>query len=138
MVVSGGSPQFLSSSSRVLKIFLVENHHDTLAYLSSYLRSCGHEVDFARDMASALEGLAGRRVDVLISDIGLPDGDGWQLMEKIRQAGVVVPFGIAMSGYCMKADIERSLQAGFRHHLIKPFLPDDLDALLRLAEGGAN
>lgn len=118
-----------------LKIFLVENHSDTLAYLSSYLRSCGHEVDCARDMDSALRSLEGRTIDVLISDIGLPDGDGWQLMEKVCENRGQVPFGIAMSGYSMNADIEKSLRAGYRHHLVKPFVPDDLDVLLREVPG---
>ena len=126
----------VSPSSRALKIFVVENHDDTLVYLSGYLRSCGHQVDCARDMASALEGLEGRRIDVLISDIGLPDGDGWQLMEKVRQGGGAIPFGIAMSGYSLPADIEKSHRAGYRHHLVKPFVPDDLDVLLREAAGG--
>lgn len=127
---------FVTPPSRSLKIFLVENHNDTLTYLSSYLRACGHEVECARDMASALESLEGRRIDVLICDIGLPDGDGWQLMERVRKSGGPIPFGIAISGYSLKADIERSLSAGYRHHLVKPFVPDDLDVLLREAAGG--
>lgn len=119
-----------------LKIFLVENHDDTRAYLSSYLRSCGHEVDCARDMDSALRGLEGRNIDVLISDIGLPDGDGWQLMKKVCEIRGRAPFGIAMSGYSMQADIEKSRQAGYVHHLVKPFVPDELDVLLRKVPGG--
>ncbi len=126
--------KIVTAAHSPLKIFLVENHGDTLAYLSSYLRACGHEVECARDMDSALRGLEGRQIDVLISDIGLPDGDGWQLMEKVRESGRA-PFGIAMSGYSMKEDIEKSLRAGYRHHLVKPFVPDDLDVLLRDAVG---
>jgi CheY-like chemotaxis protein len=116
-----------------MKIFLVENHIDTLTYLSSYLRACGHEVDTARDMASALEAVPDGDFDVLLCDIGLPDGDGWQLMRAVCERCDPPPFGVAMSGYGMKNDIEKSVAAGFRHHLVKPFLPADLDAVLREA-----
>jgi CheY-like chemotaxis protein len=68
-------------------------------------------------------------VDVLICDIGLPDGSGWELMEKVSTYDQA-PFGIAMSGYGAVSDREKSLAAGFRHHLVKPFLPEDLDAIL--------
>ena len=118
------------TTTPTLKVFLVENHEDTLTYLSKYLQDCGHEVTSARDMTSALEGLTDKQVDVLISDIGLPDGDGWQLMKKIQESFSKPPFGIAMSGFSMRSDCQKSLQAGYKHHLIKPFLPEDLDVLL--------
>ncbi|HET6406762.1 MAG TPA: PAS domain-containing protein, partial [Chthoniobacteraceae bacterium] len=74
--------------------------------------------------------LASADVDVLISDIGLPDGDGWQLMRRIGEIKSAQPFGIAMSGYSTRADIEKSHTAGYKHHLIKPFLPEELDVLI--------
>ena len=61
---------------------------------------------------------------VLISDI--PDGDGWELMQELEN---LRPHNaIAMSGYGMKADRERSAQSGFRHHLVKPVFPLSLKA----------
>lgn len=116
-----------------LKIFLVENHEDTLTYLASYLKESGHEVQSAKSMGSALEQLASAPVEVLISDIGLPDGDGWQLMRRVGELRKPAPFGIAMSGYSMRSDVEKSLSAGYKHHLIKPFLPEELDVLLEQA-----
>jgi len=116
----------MKSSSSRLRILLVENHEDTLKYLTRYLEKQGHEVCAARDMASAIKALSSSKFDVLISDIGLPDGDGWQLIREIETK----PFGIAMSGFGTRSDREKSLAAGFRHHLAKPFLPEDLDALL--------
>jgi len=116
--------------NRSLKIFVVENHDDTLVYLAKYLEQKGHEVLTATDMASALDHLRSVRTDVLISDIGLPDGDGWQLMSQLDPK----PFGIAMSGYGTGADCQKSRASGYKHHLIKPFLPDDLDELLDRAE----
>lgn len=115
-----------------MSIFIVENHEDTLQYLGHYLSMVGHTVRSASDMASALDDLKAAPVDVLISDIGLPDGDGWELMRRIKETGCV-PFGIAMSGYGMRSDKEKSLSAGYRHHLVKPFGPDELEAVLKEA-----
>ncbi len=120
-------------SSHVLKILLVENHDDTLTYLAEYLRECGHTVRSATSMNAALKSLADESVDILISDIGLPDGDGWQLLRRIHELKLTAPFSIAMSGYSTKADIEKSRVAGYRHHLVKPFLPDELDVLIQEA-----
>lgn len=115
---------------RSLKIFLVENHDDTRTYLVAYLESCGHEVQTATSMHAALEVLTTAQVDVLLCDIRLPDGDGWQLMRRMGEMSDSPPFGIAMSGYGSDADREKSRVVGYRHHLVKPFLPDDLDALI--------
>ena len=109
-----------------LRILLVENHEDTLKYLARYLEIQGHQVCGTRDMASAIKELSSSTFDVLISDIGLPDGDGWQLLRGLKSK----PFSIAMSGFGTHSDREKSLAAGYKHHLIKPFLPEDLDVLL--------
>jgi DNA-binding response OmpR family regulator len=114
-----------------LRVFLVENHEDTVRYMRLYLEQLSYEVCVATDMASALREIPESRCDVLISDIGLPDGDGWQLMEKL---GDHRPhFAIAMSGYGTINDQRRSRAAGYDHHLVKPFAPDGLVALLREA-----
>ena len=70
-------------------------------------------------------------VDVLLSDIGLPDGDGWELMERAHLPDSV--YAIAMSGFGMGNDHSRSKEAGYRHHLLKPFTPDLLDGYLEEA-----
>ena len=119
-------------ASPPLNIFLVENHSDTLLYLGRYLEQCGHKVQSATAMESALQRLRQEPVDVLLCDIGLADGDGWILMEEVSTLQHV-PYSIAMSGYGSRADREKSLSAGFRHHLVKPFLPEDLDSLLKEA-----
>lgn len=111
-----------------LRIFVVENHPDTRKYLTMYLEDLGHTVNSAQSMQEALLLLREQALDVLISDIGLPDGDGWELL---RQAGLPSgTYAIAMSGYGMNADHARSKAAGYRHHVLKPFGPDDLDSLL--------
>jgi DNA-binding response OmpR family regulator len=114
-----------------LRVFLVENHEDTVRYMQLYLEQMRYQVSVAADMATALREIPESGCDVLISDIGLPDGDGWQLMEKL---GDQRPrFAIAMSGYGTVNDQLRSREAGYDHHLVKPFAPDALMALLREA-----
>lgn len=117
--------------SHPLRIFVVENHPDTLEYLQLYLEESGHHVESAETMASALEALPGRDFDVLISDIGLPDGTGWDLLGRLQLPRPV--YAIAMSGLGMNADQLRSRAAGFRHHLLKPFPLSELDGLLEEA-----
>jgi two-component system CheB/CheR fusion protein len=112
-----------------LKIFVVENHDDIRFYLSKYLEQQGHEVESASDMHSALDLLEKGAPDVLISDIGLPDGNGWELLEALDPK----PFAIAMSGFGSSDDFQRSEKAGYKHHITKPFLPEDLDILLSQA-----
>jgi CheY-like chemotaxis protein len=119
----------MGEPSRSLKILLVENHEDTLVYLAKYMKRRGHEVISSRTMKQACETISQTAVDVLISDIGLPDGDGWELMKEAQKVNPP-SFGIAMSGFGMQSDREKSLQAGYRHHLIKPFMPEELDVLL--------
>ena len=114
-----------------LRIFVVENHRDSREYLQMYLEGRGHTVDCAETMAEALAALPKAHWDVLISDIGLPDGDGWELLERLRLAQPI--YAIAMSGFGMSADHLRSRDAGYRHHLLKPFSMKELAALLEEA-----
>jgi CheY-like chemotaxis protein len=115
-------------ASRLLRIFVVEDHPDTLQALCLYLKYVGHTVRSASTKEEALKKIPQRDNDVLISDIGLSDGTGWEL---IREIGDCRPhFAIALSGYGTEADRERSAKAGFRHHLIKPVSLDKLAAVL--------
>lgn len=123
-------------STSPLCIFIVENHADTLVYLRRYLEQLGHQVQVAHDLTTALERIPQTSIDLLISDIGLPDGNGWELLERL---GPDLPYlAVAMSGCGANADRKRSRAAGYRHHLFKPFLPDELAPILaeagRLAE----
>lgn len=115
---------------RALRIFLVENHPDTRKYLKLYLRALGHTVLEAESVAEAMEKIPGASADVLISDIGLPDGDGWQLLRQLKEAGALPRLCVAMSGFGTGSDRSRSLDAGFHMHLIKPFQPEQLDEVL--------
>ena len=120
--------------SRPLRIFLVEDHPDTLKYYQMYLQMEGHSVFHARTMNEAYEAIPRSDCDVLISDVGLPDGTGWDLLDRLRKENLPHPaYAIAVSGYGREEDRSRSRAAGFRHHLLKPFDPADLDAMLEEA-----
>lgn len=124
----------MPSDPAPLRIFIVENHADTLKWLSIYLEQMGHAVLSARTMAQAVNDFPAARCDVLISDIGLPDGDGWELVRRLReQSSFEHIYAIAMSGFGMNSDRLKSEAAGYRQHLLKPFVPDELDAMLEEA-----
>lgn len=119
------------SATRPLRIFLVENHADTLKWLTLYLQQLGHTVSSARSMEEALTALPEASCEVLISDIGLPDGDGWQLLKSLRDYAKAPPrYAIAMSGYGMNADRSKSKAAGYSQHILKPFKAAELQAML--------
>lgn len=114
-----------------LRVLLVEDHHDTLKYLKLYLEQSGHAVQCARTVQQALETLRTSECDVILSDIALGDSTGWDLMKELPQPHSV--YAIAMSGFGTAADRERSKAAGYRHHIVKPINPDELDELLEQA-----
>ena len=100
----------------------------TIASLADTLEQLGHTVFSASSLAGALEAMPAARCDVLISDIGLPDGNGWDLMTRLGDDRP--PYAIAMSGFGMSSDRQRSLNVGYRHHLLKPVEPNQLERLL--------
>ena len=114
-----------------LRIFVIENHEDTLKYLTIYLEQLGHTVFSAATMTEALAALPSANCDVLISDMGLPDGNGWELLQRLQLSQPI--YAIAMTGFGLGADRAKSKAVGFRHHLLKPFDPDELDAVLEEA-----
>ena len=93
-----------------------------------YLEGLGHSVASADTMTGALAKLPDAAYDVLISDIGLPDGDGWELLRRMPEPRPA--YAIAMTGFGMNADQLKSKEAGYRRHLLKPFVPDELDSAL--------
>ena len=104
------------------EILLVDDHADTLRTIAFLLRRSGYQVETAQTVEEA-ETLLDRS-KVLISDIGLPDGNGWDLMARFKAQGGRP--GIAISGFGQEDDVERSRRAGFSDHLIKPI---DIEAL---------
>lgn len=109
----------LVSESSARRILLVEDHRDTRETLARLLRRRGHEVFIATTVAEAAE-VAGAtpELDVLISDLGLPDGSGFEVLNAVRPIHSL--YAIALSGFGMEEDIQNSLEAGFASHLTKP------------------
>jgi len=99
-------------------ILLVEDHEDSLRILSLLLRKWGYKVTTAICVRDALARALEQRFDLLISDLGLPDGNGREVVRKVR-AIAAIP-AIALSGYGTDEDIRTSLEAGFTEHLTKP------------------
>jgi signal transduction histidine kinase len=122
------------SARQALKILLVDDHHDTCTALEKLLARRGHLVAVAHNVRSAMETAARKKFDLLISDIALPDGTGMDLIVQLR-AFANIP-GIAISGFGNNGDIERSLQAGFAEHLIKPIKLDKLESAIERAVAG--
>ncbi len=106
------------ASGSGLRILLVDDHQDTSRVMSMLLEQKGYSVITAGSIGEALQVAASQQFDLLISDIGLPDGSGTELMRRLSSERPVK--GIAMSGFGMEDDIRRSLDAGFQRHLIKP------------------
>ena len=119
------------SARQALKILLVDDHQDTCAALEKLLARRGHLVAVSHDVRSAMDAAVRNKFDLLISDVALPDGSGMDLMMQLRAIGNVP--GIAISGFGNNDDIERSLQAGFSEHLIKPIKLDKLETAIERA-----
>jgi CheY-like chemotaxis protein len=119
-----------SAPRDALRIFIVEDHADSLGSLKRYLEAIGHAVWHASTIADARARIAAAACDVLLSDLSLPDGTGWELLAQLRADGAAPPFAVAMSGLGSGGDCRKSQDAGFQRHLLKPFSPEDLDRLL--------
>jgi len=113
-------------------ILVVEDHDDTLRSMRMLLKRLGYEVLAAENVADALRIADGQHFDILLSDIGLPDGSGLELLKAIRAKRDVK--AVALSGFGMDEDIERSQQAGFADHLTKPVSIDRLQAAIAQLE----
>jgi signal transduction histidine kinase len=117
------------------RILVAEDHPDTAECLRLLLTMNGHQVRVANCVEQALHIAAEYDFDVLISDIGLPDGRGTELLTKLRSAHRPDISAIAMTGFGMDRDLEESRKAGFSAHLTKPVEYSALEeALSRLSE----
>jgi signal transduction histidine kinase/ActR/RegA family two-component response regulator len=119
------------TSPQGLRILLVDDHQDTCAALEKLLVRRGHLVAATHNVRSAMEAAVRNRFDLLISDIALPDGSGMELMIQLHAISRIP--GIAISGFGNNGDIEKSLQAGFSEHLIKPVKLEKLEAAMERA-----
>lgn len=115
-----------------LRLLVVEDHPDTARTLVRLLRVSGFSVRHADCVAAAVEAGTAEPFDVLVSDLGLPDGSGYDVLRELLKGRPVA--AIAMSGYGMEDDVRRSREAGFAEHLVKPVgLPQLREAIRRVA-----
>ncbi len=131
-------PHEAAPGARPLRLLIVDDHFDTVTTLQTLLTRRGYEVQSAKSVTDALEVASGFTFDVLVTDIGLPDGTGVKLFESLkarpRSASIQ---GVAVSGFGMDEDIAQSKRAGFVEHLTKPIDFAMLQRCLsRLAKAG--
>lgn len=120
-------------------VLVVDDHEDTLHVLARALRRRGFAVSVATTAAGALAQFEQQPTDLLICDIGLPDGNGWNVIRSLREKSQVK--AIAVTGYGMDTDIARSKESGFDGHVTKPIefprLERLIDALFQGRDGYA-
>jgi signal transduction histidine kinase/CheY-like chemotaxis protein len=129
------TPVDASTPSPMLRVLLVEDNVDSREAVSRLLRAEGFVIATAGDVRSAIEMAGASDFDVLVSDIGLPDGSGLELMRTLREGGGGPIAGIAISGYGQDEDVRLSLEAGFAAHLVKPVKIRELSRSILLAAG---
>ena len=130
--ISGLAPESTGATGALNKKFIlvVDDSTETTEMLGKLLQLEGAFVESARSGAEALEIAQRKTFDLVVSDISMPEMDGYQLLKKLRElpSMVNVP-AVALTGYGRGADVERALEEGFAEHLTKPL---DLDQLLQI------
>jgi PAS domain S-box-containing protein len=122
-------PSELSASAREkLKLLLVEDHVETAQALCRLLEHRGYKIETAPTVATGLEAIERDQFDLIVCDLGLPDGTGFDLIEKIRKNRNTP--AIALTGFGMEEDVERAMRAGFNAHLTKPVNLQKLEATI--------
>ncbi len=111
------------------KILLVEDHADTAVALSRLLSSRNYQVRTENTVASALAAVRSEKFDILLCDLGLPDGTGLDFVAAARKLSNAP--AIALTGFGMQQDIERAIQAGFAAHMTKPLNLQKLETEIR-------
>jgi CheY-like chemotaxis protein len=116
-----------------LRVLVVDDEPDTRELLLAVLISCGAEVVPAASAGEALDRIVQEQFDVLITDIGMPEEDGYSLIEQVRRLpadrGGAVP-AAALTAYARTEDKVRALRSGFQIHIAKPVEPDELVAVV--------
>lgn len=119
--------QTVGGALRGTRILMVDDHIDTSQAMKRLLERLGYEVQVADSMRSALAA-SDQPFDLLISDIGLPDGSGLDLLRELLHRGPMK--AIALSGFGMEDDIRKSKDAGFAEHLTKPVNFEHLESVI--------
>ncbi|WP_254509013.1 hybrid sensor histidine kinase/response regulator [Anatilimnocola floriformis] len=121
--ISPTSPKHIvpGSHGAALRVLVVDDNLDSAQSLGLLLEATGHDVQLAYDGPTALQATLDYRPHVVLLDIGLPDLDGYEVAKRIREQPALKNIVlVAMTGYGNVADLRRSGDAGFNHHLVKP------------------
>jgi signal transduction histidine kinase len=127
------TPSLASPKARPLRVLLVEDHEDTRGILQRLMTRWGHSIMVAASVSEAREAIAKGTFDLLLSDLGLPDGTGYDVIAAFREKSDAP--AVAMSGFGMEADLARTTAAGFAEHVVKPVSADALRDLLTCFAG---
>ena len=115
-----------------MRILLVEDHFDSAQLFTAILKKTGHEVRTVHSGRAGVLEAKSSNPEVIISDIGLPDLNGYELAKQVRaQEQFKTTLMIAITGYGQPEDVDQALAAGFDHHMLKPI---DWDKLRRLLD----
>jgi CheY-like chemotaxis protein len=125
-----GSPrEDQAETSRKGHLLVVDDHQDTCLGMKMLLERRGYRITVAHTADQAIKKARREKFDLLISDIGLPDRSGYELMKELRATNSLR--GIALSGFGMENDVSQARAAGFSEHLTKPINFDRLDEAIR-------
>ncbi|MFL9458269.1 response regulator [Tolypothrix bouteillei VB521301_2] len=121
-----------------LQVLVVDDETDVREWITTVLTECGSQVIAVGSVGEALAALEQFRPDVLVSDIGMPNEDGYTFIRKVRELeqnqGEHIA-AIALTGYAREEDYTQALTAGFQRHLAKPIKASELVAVIaRLAK----
>ena len=122
-------PETKRDPSRKHRLLLVDDHVDTCTGMKMMLERRGYDISVAHSADQAVQKAQSEHFDLLISDIGLPDRSGYELMAELRQRTSLT--GIALSGFGMEADVSKAKDAGFSEHLTKPINFERLEQAIR-------
>ena len=119
-----------------LSIVVVDDHLDSAALLAAILEMCGAKVRMTTSASEALAAVEDARPAVLVSDIAMPERDGYWLLEQVRSKRGASPPVIAVTAHADFHDRQRALRAGFDAYLVKPVDPDELCEAVARVHGG--
>lgn len=118
----------------VLRVLIVEDHPATAELLCKWVESAGHQFHLSRTGFQALQAAPKFQPHVVLLDIGLPDMNGWELAQELRQSpGLSDPKIIAVTAYQTSEDRRKSQEAGINYHLGKPVSRNEILAMLTQA-----
>jgi PAS domain S-box-containing protein len=123
------APRSVPPPERKVRILFVDDHRDTCSLMTSMLTRRGYEVLTAEDVKGALRIAAEYEFDLLVSDLGLPDASGLELMQELKKRGPVL--GIAITGFGRDEDVKLCREVGFAEHMTKPINIPKLEAAIK-------